>query len=115
MSAQASPVKCLLGIVAKILTFPKRCPTPTNSRDHARSQAHKEACFFTWAQICARTLNPVNRIQGKVAYIRPFKQLASLRACNLVQSRKLVGVGHRLGNVSVLAIMSSKIYPKKLE
>ena len=33
-----------LGVVAKTLTFPKRCPIPTNSRDRARSQAHKEAC-----------------------------------------------------------------------
>ena len=34
----------LLDIIANTLTFPKRCPTPTNLRDCARLQAHKEAC-----------------------------------------------------------------------
>ena len=33
-----------LGIIAKTLTFPKRCPIPTNSQDRARSRARKEAC-----------------------------------------------------------------------
>jgi len=32
-----------------------------------------------------------------------------------VRSCKLVGVGHCFGKVSVLAIMSSKIYPGKLK
>jgi len=34
---------------------------------------------------------------------------------DLSRSRKLVGVGHDFGNVSVLAIMPSQIYPEMLE
>ena len=47
--------------------------------------------------------------------MRPLKQQSSLQARDLMRSQKLVGVGHRFGKVNVLAIMSSKIYPKKLE
>ena len=35
-----------LGIIAKTLTFPKRCPTHINSRYRARSRARKEACSY---------------------------------------------------------------------
>jgi len=56
-----------------------------------------------------------NRIQGTCAYLRPGKQQASLRARDLARSHKLVGVGHCFGKVSVLAILSSQIYPEKLE
>ena len=56
-----------------------------------------------------------NRISGKVTYMRPLKLQASLRAHDLARYRELVGAGHRFGKVSVLAIMSSKIYPKQLE
>ena len=57
----------------------------------------------------------VNRIPGTVVDIRPLKSQASLRARDLARYRELVGVGHRFGKVSVLAIMPSKIYPGKLE
>ena len=65
---------------------------------------------------CTKCSHPLlNRIQGTIAYMRPLKLQASLQARDLIQSRKLVGVGHRFGKVGVLAIMSSKIYPGKLE
>ena len=57
----------------------------------------------------------VNRIQGTVAYLRPFQKQASLQARDLVRYCELVGVGHRFGNMSVLAIMPSQIHPEKLE
>ena len=57
----------------------------------------------------------INRIQGTVLYIGPLKLQAPLRARDLARYRELVGVGHRFGNVSVLATMPSQIYPKKLE
>ena len=38
-----------------------------------------------------------------------------MRARDLARYRELVGVGHRFGNVSVLAIMPSQIYPEKLK
>ena len=57
----------------------------------------------------------LNRIQGTVVDIRPLKLQAPLRARDLARYRELVGVGHRFGNVSVLATMPSQIYPKKLE
>ena len=47
----------------------------------------------------------VNRISGKVAYMRPLKLQASLRAYNIVQKHELVDVGRRFGKVSVLATM----------
>jgi len=56
-----------------------------------------------------------NRIQDTVAYMQSFKQQASLRARNLAQSHALLCMGHHFGKVIVLAIMSSKIYPKKIE
>ena len=55
------------------------------------------------------TYDVIGRIQGTCAYLRPLKQQASLQARNLARSPKVVGVGHRLGKVSVLAIMSSKM------
>ena len=57
----------------------------------------------------------INRIQGTVVDIRPLKLQAPLRARDLAQYRELVGVGHRFGNVSVLATMPSQIHHKKLE
>jgi len=57
----------------------------------------------------------INRIQGKVAYVRPPKQQASLKDHDLGRSHELVGVGQHFGKVSVLAIMSSKNYEKKHE
>ena len=61
------------------------------------------------------TIFGINRIQGTVLYIGPLRLQASLRARDLARYRELVGVGHRFGNVSVLAIMPSQIYPEKLE
>ena len=59
---------------------------------------------------------PLNRIPGTVLYIGPLILQASLRARDLARYRELVGVGHRFGNVSVLATMPSQIYPEeKLE
>ena len=40
---------------------------------------------------------------------------ASLRACYLARYRELVGVWHRFGKVSVLALMPSQICAEKLE
>ena len=57
----------------------------------------------------------INRISGKVVYIQPLKLQASLRAHDLTHKYKLVDVGHRFRKVSVLATMSVKFYPKKLE
>ena len=57
----------------------------------------------------------INRISGKVAYMRPLKLQASLRAHDLARKYKLVAAGHRFRKVSVLATMSGKFYPKKLE
>jgi len=57
----------------------------------------------------------INRIQGKVVYIQPLKQQASLRAHDIAQKYKVVAVGHHFGKVSVLAIMTGNFYPKKLE
>ena len=57
----------------------------------------------------------INRMSGTGAYLSPSKQQASLRARDLLRSRTLVGVGHCFGKVSVLAIMASQMYPKKLE
>ena len=57
----------------------------------------------------------LNRVLYTGAYLRPSKQQASLRACDLARSHKSVGVGHRFGKVSVLAIMPSQIYSEKLE
>ena len=54
-------------------------------------------------------------MQGTGRCLRPPKQQASLRARDLMRSRVLVGVLHCFGKMSVLAIISSKIYPKKLE
>ena len=57
----------------------------------------------------------INRISGKVAYMRPPKQQASLRACDLVRKHELVDVGHRFRKVSVLATMPGNVYFRKLE
>ena len=57
----------------------------------------------------------LNRIQGTVLYIGPLRLQASLRARDLARYCELVGVGHRFGRVSVLAIMPSKFCPGKLE
>jgi len=57
----------------------------------------------------------INRIQGAGAYMRSLKQQDSLWAHDTACSRYLVGTGHRFGKVSVLAIIQSKIYLKKLE
>ena len=56
-----------------------------------------------------------NRIPDTVLYIGPLRLQASFRACDLARYRKLVGVVHCFGKVSVLAIISNKIYPGKLE
>ena len=71
--------------------------------------------MFTWAQICARTLNPVNSISDKVAYMQPLKLQASLHAHDLVRKHELVDVGHRFGKVSVLATISGSFYSRKFE
>ena len=57
----------------------------------------------------------IKRNQGTGAYLRPSEQQASLRARDLARSCTFVGVGHRFGKVSVLAIMPSQIYSEKLE
>ena len=57
----------------------------------------------------------LNRIQGTVAYMRPLKLQASLRARDLARYRELVAVGHRFEKVSVLATMPSQIHHEKLE
>ena len=56
----------------------------------------------------------VNRIQGTVAYMRPLKLQASLRARDLARYWELVAVGHRFGKVGVLATMPSQMYSRKL-
>ena len=56
-----------------------------------------------------------NRIVGTVAYMRPLKLQASLRARDLARYCALVAVGHRFEKVSVLATMPSQIYSRKLE
>ena len=57
----------------------------------------------------------LNRIRRKVAYMRPLKLQASLRACDLARYCELVAMGHRFEKVSVLATMSSQIHHEKLE
>ena len=57
----------------------------------------------------------INRITGKVAYMRPLKQQASLQARELAGYCELVAVGHRFGKVSVLATMPNQIHHEKLE
>ena len=56
----------------------------------------------------------LNRISGKVAYMRPLKLQASLRAHDLVQKHELVDVGNRFGKVSVLDTMPGNFYSRKL-
>ena len=56
------------------------------------------------------TEHVLTSIQGTGTYLHPPKQQASLRAHDLSRSHVLVDVGQ-----SVLAIISSKNYPKKLE
>jgi len=62
-----------------------------------------------------RNSTAINRIPGTVIYIRPLRLQASLRAHDLARYRKLLGVGHCFGKVSVLAIIPSKIYLGELE
>ena len=56
-----------------------------------------------------------NRIMREVAYMRPLKLQASLRAHDLMRKHELVDVGHRLGKVSVLATLRGNFYSRKLE
>ena len=81
-------------------------------------------CSRTWLQFKSNhsqrelTLglnrNTVNMIRGTGACLRPSKQQASLRARDLARSCELVGVGHRFGKGSVLAIMPSQFMPRSL-
>ena len=57
----------------------------------------------------------INRIVGEVAYMRPLKLQASLRARDLVRKHELVDVGHRFGKVGVLATMPGNFYLRKLK
>lgn len=51
---------------------------------------------------------------GKVVYIRPLKLQASLWGHDPARKHEVVAVGHRFGNVSVLATMWCNFYLKKL-
>jgi len=79
-----------------------------------QSHASHMASFFQF-RFCDQQTIEGNRIQGTGAYLGQPKQQASLWARDLVWSCELVGVGHRFEKVSVLAIMSNNIYPKKLK
>ena len=76
-----------------------------NDQHHSRPQSGRKK----------RARSLINRISGKVAYMRPLKQQASLRAHDLVRKHELVDVGHRFGKVSVLATMPGNFYSRKLE
>ena len=65
--------------------------------------------------VCLSIEKVINRTRGKVAYMRPLKLQASLRALDLARYWELVAVGHRFEKVSVLATMPSQIYLRKLE
>ena len=83
-------------------------------KEEAVSPAVATESVFTTAAISTWEKR-FNRSSGKVAYIRPLKLQASLRAHDLVQKHELVDVGHRFGNVSVLATMPGNFYLRKLE
>jgi len=64
-----------LEIIAKTLTSPKRCPTPTNSQDYARLRACKEACC-----LLGRTYAPVPWILLTGLWVCPCWKLKALRS-----------------------------------
>ena len=80
-----------------------------------RDNRKAENALYGQGEVSVRCFRGVNRISGKVAYIRPLKLQASLRAHDLVQKHKLVDVGQRFGKVSVLATMPGKVYSRKLD